>query len=219
MAIVRVYSSFNVFTDEISGSYNEYKNVGATSGATPVEKIYNSFGWSMSNISYLLPVLNFYQIARHCIAHQMGSPNAEVDSILSDPAFQAAISSWPTVNPTRSLSAAPKVSNGLIYLSPHHSITYSDVCLRVVRDIDRRLIRELGTSHFARKIGDRDVIKMEEPRDLRQRDVYRYIRSKLDVEFGIRDMSILEVRETLGGDDQCKKYFRKYEKLRSMKKV
>lgn len=214
MAVVRAYSSFNVFTDEIDGSYNEYKAESESEGDSRTEKIYSKFGWSIHKISYLLPVLNFYEVARHCVAHQMGAPNKEISELQSDGVFLAAIENWPTVIKGRKLSPPPSISDGCIMLSPHHPITYSDVCLRIVRDVDRNLFETLGVSYYSKRVGRRDILQQAPGIEPKQRDAYSYIRHKLETEYGISGLSIPEIRQSLGGDEEAKKYYHKYDAKR-----
>lgn len=214
MAIVRAYSSFNVFTDEIEGSYNDQKGGSEHQRGSLIERIYLRFNWSTENIAYLLPVLNFYEVARHCIAHQMGVPNKRVSELLSDSEFLLAIKDWPTVIEGRKLSPPPVITNGSILLSPHHPITYSDVCLRIVRDIDRKLFETLGLGHFAKRVGERDILGQPSSFDPKQRDAYTYIKHRLGTEFGISNLTVSEIRQSLGGDEEAKRYYHKYEEKR-----
>lgn len=214
MAIVRAYSSFNVFTDEIESSYNDLKGGPEYPRGSLVERIYSRFNWSVEDIAYLLPVLKFYEVARHCIAHQMGVPNKQVSDLLSDSEFLSAIKEWPTVIEGRKLSPPPVISNGRILLSPHHPITYSDVCLRVVRDIDRKLFETLGLGYFSRRVGDRDILRQPPSFYPKQRDAYTYIKYILDAEYGISKLTVSEIRQSLGGDEEAKRYYHKYEEIR-----
>ncbi|OWU76370.1 hypothetical protein [Phaeobacter sp. 22II1-1F12B] len=214
MAIVRVYSSFNVFSDEIDGSYNDYKRNAETEGGNTIERIYSKFDWNIESISYLLPVLNFYEVARHCVAHQMGMPNKQVSTLLSDVAFLSAIENWPTVIEGRKLSPPPSISDGCLMLSPHHPITYSDVCLRIVRDIDSKLFETLGLKYYAKRIGRRDILQQKPGFEPVQRDAYAYIRHKLSTEHGISGLTISEIRQSLGGDEEAKRYYHKYNEKR-----
>jgi hypothetical protein len=214
MAIVRAYSSFNVFTDEIAGSYS-FLNCGPEHpDGSVVERIYSRFNWSIEDIAYLLPVLKFYEITRHCVAHQMGAPNKQVSELLIDSDFLSAIKDWPTVIKGRKLSPPPEISNGYILVSPHHPITYSDVCLRVVRDIDRKLFETLGLAFFSKRIGDRDILGQPPSFSPAQRDAYSYIKYRLGAEYGISKLTISEVRQSLGEDAEAKRYYHKYEEIR-----
>ncbi|SMX46095.1 hypothetical protein [Actibacterium lipolyticum] len=214
MAIVRAYSSFNVFTDEIEGSYNDLKTSSEKLGENLVERIYSRFNWNIENIAYLLPVLNFYEVARHCIAHQMGAPNKQVSELLSDDKFLSAIEDWPTVIKGRKLSPPPEISDGYILLAPHHPITYSDVCLRVVRDIDCQLFDSLGLGYFSKRIGDRDILGRPPSFDPKQRDAYAYIKHRLGTEYGISNLTVSEIRQSLGQEETAKRYYHKYKEIR-----
>lgn len=214
MAIVRAYSSFNVFTDEISGSYSFLNRGPEHPDGSVVERIYSRFKWGIHDIAYLLPVLKFYETARHCVAHQMGTPNKQVSELLTDSDFLSAIGNWPTVIKGRKLSPPPEISNGYLLVSPHHPITYSDVCLRVVRDIDRKLFETLGLAYFSKRIGDRDIVGQPPSFFPEQRDAYSYIKSRLGAEYGISKLTVSEIRQSLGGDEEAKRYYRKYEEIR-----
>jgi hypothetical protein len=219
MAIARVYSSFNVFTDEIEGSYNELKTKSEISGGSRIERIYSTFNWDTKNISYLLPVLDFYEITRHCIVHQMGAPNKQISEISSNVKFIDAVKNWPTVIKDRKISPPPSIEKGYILLSPHHPITYSDVCLRVVRDVDQNLFDTLGLPFFARRIANRDILENEPGFDPKQKDAYTYVKSKLTADYEVMGLTISEVRQSLGGEQDAKHYFHKYKEKRHRDRI
>ncbi len=79
-AIMRVYSSFEVFLDEINGAYSEYIvcNNDDNQSGTALLKLFTKYGWATEKISYLIPIYNFYNVLRHCIVHQMGVANQEL---------------------------------------------------------------------------------------------------------------------------------------------
>lgn len=164
-ALMRVYSSFEVFLDEISGSYSEYKVKDpvkvdpASYGLTSI-KLFAAFGWSTANIKYLLPVYHFYNVARHCVVHQMGKANKELINLSISSDFLDAIENWPTVNPGNQLSPPPTVKdNQKIDLRPHHAITYSDVCYRLASEINRKLIEMVGYEYIVRFVAIERILK------------------------------------------------------------
>jgi hypothetical protein len=200
---MRVYSSFEVFTDEVSGSYSEYKVEypveidAATYGAT-VLKLFSAFGWDSKNIQYLLPVYHFYNIARHCVVHQMGRANKELIELSESDVFIDAIQNWPAVIPGNLLSTPPKVKdNKKIDLRPHHAITYSDVCYRLAAEINRQLIDMVGYEYIVRKVAVDRILKRDSLDYPPCRDSYHYLRHILLEEYKIKNVEFSSIKNVL----------------------
>jgi hypothetical protein len=119
----------------------------------------------------------------------------------------------------RKISPPPSIEKGYILLSPHHPITYSDVCLRVVRDVDQNLFDTLGLPFFARRIANRDILENEPGFDPKQKDAYTYVKSKLTADYEVMGLTISEVRQSLGGEQDAKHYFHKYKEKRHRDRI
>ena len=215
-ALMRVYSSFEVFLDEISGSYSEYKvknpvEVEPTSYGLIATKLFAAFGWDIKNIEYLLPVYHFYNVARHCVVHQMGIANKELIELSTSSDFLDAIEGWPTVNPGNQLSPPPTVKdNQKIDLRPHHAITYSDVCYRLASEINRKLIEMVGYEYIVRFIAIERILKKETLDYPPCKDSYHYLRYILKEEYRIKDVEFPLIKEVLEKEGIRQKCYQKH---------
>lgn len=156
--IIWVYSSFDVFYKQVEGILSshfikpvEFEGVDIEDDEKKESKIvnlYNKLGWSMDRIEGVMPVLKFYEVLRHCVAHNMGLPNEKLISISESNEFITSINKWETKYEKKTISAPPIVTNENIELRPHHSIMYSETCLRIATDINSRIFDKLGLNHF-----------------------------------------------------------------------
>jgi hypothetical protein len=221
-ALMRVYSSFEVFLDEISGSYSEYKVKDpvkvdpASYGLTSI-KLFAAFGWSTANIKYLLPVYHFYNVARHCVVHQMGKANKELINLSISSDFLDAIENWPTVNPGNQLSPPPTVKdNQKIDLRPHHAITYSDVCYRLASEINRKLIEMVGYEYIVRFVAIERILKKDTLDYPPCKDSYHYLRHILKEEYRIKNVEFPLIKAVLEKEGIRKKCYHKHASMLSM---
>ena len=211
-AIMRVYSSFEVFLDEISGSYSDYKVKGQIEvdaivlGGTAL-RMFSAFGWSTERIDYLLPVYHFYNVARHCVVHQMGRANKELIDLSESTIFIDAVNNWPTVIPGNQLSPPPAVNNDQrIDLRPHHAITYSDVCYRLAKEINRNLINMVGYEYIVKYVAVERILKRDSLDFPPCKDSYHYLRHILKEDYKIKNVefpSIRAVLEDAGIREKC----------------
>lgn len=215
-AIMRVYSSFEVFLDEISGSYSTYKlkkpeKVESTAIGATALNLFIAFGWHTKEIEYLLPVYHFYNVARHCVVHQMGVANKELIELSTSNEFLKAIENWPTVVYGTQLSPPPVVnSDRKLDLRPHHAITYSDVCYRLASEINRKLIETIGYEHIVKSVAVKRVLEAESLDYPLCKDLYHYLRNILQKEYNVKGVEFPLIREVLENEGIRGKCYHKY---------
>lgn len=215
-ALMRVYSSFEVFLDEVSGSYSDYKvndpvEVDPISYGATATKLFAAFGWDTKNIEYLLPVYHFYNVARHCVVHQMGKANKELIELSTSSDFLDAIERWPTVNPGNQLSPPPAVKdNQKIDLRPHHAITYSDVCYRLASEINKKLIEMVGYEYIVRFVAIERILKRDTLDYPPCKDSYHYLRYILQEEYRIKNVEFPLIKEVLEKEGIRQKCYQKH---------
>ncbi len=213
---MRVYSSFEVFLGEVSGSYSEYKvknpvEVDSELYGLTATKLYAAFDWDTKNIEYLLPVYHFYNVARHCVVHQMGKANKELIELSTSSDFLDAIENWPTVNPGKQLSPPPTVKdNQKIDLRPHHAITYSDVCFRLASDVNRKLIEMVGYEYIVRFVAIERILKKDTLDYPPCKDSYYYLRYILKEEYKIKNVEFPLIKEVLEKEGIRQKCYHKH---------
>jgi hypothetical protein len=220
-AIMRVYSSFEVFLDEITGSYEQYAtnnpiNISESEYGTTALKLFAKFNWSTKNIEYLLPVYHFYNVARHCIVHQMGKANKELIKLSVSDDFLNAIKNWPTVIPGGQLSAPPTINdNRKINLNPHHAITYSDVCYRLAKEINGRLVEMVGYKYIVKFVAINRILKAEKLNFPPCKDSYHYLKYILKEEYNITEIEFPQIREVLEEEGIRQDCYKKHKALLS----
>ncbi|NAR73915.1 hypothetical protein [Acinetobacter haemolyticus] len=215
-ALMRVYSSFEVFLDEISGSYSEYKLKNpepidsAAYGATAL-KLFSAFGWDTKKIEYLLPVYHFYNIARHCVVHRMGKANKELIELSASSDFLEAIENWPTVIPGNQLSPPPTINiNKKIDLRPHHAITYSDVCYRLASEINKKLIEMVGYEYIVKSVAIERILKRDSLDYPPCKDAYHYLRYILNKEYKLKGVEFHLIKAVLEKEGIRQKCYQKH---------
>ncbi|PJJ53245.1 hypothetical protein [Hymenobacter chitinivorans] len=218
-AIARVYSSFEVFLDEINGSFSEYKKNNtdnSNDSLNSVQYMFSQFDWDYSEIEYLTPAYNFYTHARHCIVHRMGEANSTLEEISSSKEFTKAIESWPTVIPGRKISPPPIVdSNGKLTLKPHHAISYSDICLRIAKLININTIQMIGLKYFINKTYKNYLLDSDSLIGPTCENVHEYIRLHIRNDYNFDSLSISDIKSTLDEIGLRRKYSARYSLLKS----
>jgi len=211
--IMWVFSAFDVFITTAQSSLSESAiapsddSCSAEMGIIKRLKVFlDSQSLSLEPLTYLLPLFELYTTARHCIVHNMGRADAAFRQQLCSSEFLGAMESWPTVIPDRELSPPPVINqSGKIQLRPHHAITYSDVCLRIVKFINPTFYSKLGPEPFIVKVTKESLLELESLRDPVCKDVYAYLSVQLSDAYGIKESgdetisikSILEKRDLL----------------------
>ncbi len=158
--IIWVYSAFDVFFKQAEGQLSSFfpkssedKNVCEEQDLeekkeSKIISLYKKLNWPIDNIEGVLPVLKFYEVLRHCVAHNMGRPTEKLFGISRSDDFQSAIKNWETKYIKKKISDPPIVTNESIELKPHHSIMYSETCLRIATDINTRIFEKFGLNYF-----------------------------------------------------------------------
>lgn len=196
--IIWVYSAFDVFFKQVEGQLSsffiksnedksDYKDDDLEEKKeTKIIMLYRKLGWSLDNINGVLPVLKFYEVLRHCVAHNMGHPNDKFIEISQSKEFQSAIKNWKTKHNTqRRISDPPIVTNENVELKPHHCIMYSETCLRIATDINNKIFETFGLNYF---IGLTIKTHLTEPSKLKKpvcKNFSRYIVYHLNQDFDI----------------------------------
>lgn len=115
-------------------------------------ELYRKMHWPLESIKLLLPILKFYELLRHCIAHNMGRPNAKLIYQYNSYEFQESIEKWETKFVAKNISPPPIIEGQEIKLKGHHAILYSETCLRIAKDIDQRYFQVKDLSYFIKRI-------------------------------------------------------------------
>lgn len=214
-AIMRVFSSFEVYLDEINGTYSEY--IICNNKKLPdhaLLKLYTKFGWPDNKISYLIPIYNFYNVLRHCVVHQMGVANQELIDISRSEEFHKAIKKWPTVVPGGILSPPPAINNNKkLDLNPHHAIIYSDVCYRVACDINEQLVNMLGYEYIVKHVAVHQLLNTHKLKEPVCKNSYAYIRYILQNDYKIKKVDFTKIKVVLEKEGIRKSCFQKHRDL------
>jgi hypothetical protein len=220
-AIMRVYSSFDVFLDEINGSYDQYISksplvIDDSAYGPKVQQLFSRFDWDIKSIDYLLPVYHFYNTSRHCVVHRMGKANKELAELSNHIDFLNAIRTWPTVAPGRQLSPPPKVNDDhKLDLRPHHAITYSDVCYRIASEVNQKLFGMIGREGLVESVAKDHILRCEALRYPACKNVYSYLRYILTEEYGVKNIEYPGLRAALEQARIRQICYRKYESMRA----
>jgi len=159
-AILWVYSSFDVFFKQIEGMLShkffpsvdkQNDEVNEDSKENKIRELYRKLNWDLNEIEDLLYILKFYHSVRHSVAHNYGKPSRQLFELSQQSNFIDAIANWKTKHPQKKISPPPIIEDNVIELKPHHSIIYSETCIRIAKDINYKLLNTLGLKYFVQK--------------------------------------------------------------------
>jgi hypothetical protein len=157
--VIWVYSAFDVFFKKVegilSGFFVKVEEVNNSESdeekSSKIIELYKKLDWNTDQIEDLIPILKFYQILRHLVAHNIGLPNDSIYEFSRSEEFNLALKKWKTKYPKKTISPPPIVKIEEIVLKPHHSIIYSETCLRIAKDINSKIFNQLGLKFFVEK--------------------------------------------------------------------
>jgi hypothetical protein len=226
--IIWVYSAFDVFFKQVEGQLSGFFPKSSEDRndckeddleekkETKIISLYTKLGWSLDNINGILPVLKFYEVLRHCVAHNMGHPTEKLVELSKSEDFQSVIRNWETKYIKRTISDPPIVTNETLELKPHHCIMYSETCLRIATDINNRLFEKFGLNHF---IGLTIKTHLIEPSKLKKpacENFSRYIVYHLKQDFDILISPYDKIYEYYSDDKLKKQHKSRYLTLKNI---
>lgn len=175
-----------------------------------VVELYQKLDWDITAINKLLPILQYFQAMRHSIAHNMGIPNGKLPEIADSNDFNLAIENWETKFDGRNISPTPVVADGKIELKPHHAILYSEVCLRIAKDMDKHILQTFTSQKFIDETIQKHLLSTGKLSEPRCSNLNKYVKYHLLADFGINiknDREVLEEFEEAKIKSFKKRYF------------
>lgn len=151
MGLVLVASAFEDFLINVISEHSRYAGFcgketvakGPSAGDT-LRNLYTSLRWDIKPIEYLLPLFDYFILARNCIVHRSGRASKAFVEHLESTLLGDCIEAWPS-KPGKRLPQLPQVREGRdIPLFPRHAILFSEVCHRAAVEINSLLSGFLG---------------------------------------------------------------------------
>lgn len=224
--IIWVYSSFDVFFKQIEGQLSghfpeivkktmEDNNEDDEKKEAKIIELYKKIGWELDNINNLLPILKFYETLRHCVAHNRGLPTKNLFEQSTSESFTNAIKSWKTKFKEKAISPPPIITDKVIELNPHHSIIYSETCLRIATDINKRLFKKLGLNHYIGKTIKRHLLDCSVLTKPACENYQRYIAYHLKLDYNIEITPYSNIFEYYSDEDEKKRDKKRYHTLKN----
>lgn len=160
MGIVRVISAFEDFLITIEAEYDRFATVVAkqprngkeksvdADSAPRLEAVAELLDIDLEDEFPLLPILNFFQIARNCIVHRSGRASEALSEEVESDAFRKITKQWRSDRKKR-LPKFPTIDIGnSIPFHPRHAILASEVYYRVAKILNAALSEILGEDGF-----------------------------------------------------------------------
>ena len=225
-AIIWVYSAFDIYFKQIEGMLSAFfskepenkHSIESSEGEDSQHKVielYEKLNWDITKIETILEVVKFYDALRHSIAHNLGTPSGKLIEIANSPEFKNAITTWKTKFPKKIISPPPIVKNDSIELSPHHSILYSDACLRVACDINEKLFEQLGLKYFIDKTLKKHLLEVSSLTEPKCTDFARYMIYHLKNDFNISINPYSKINDYYMDGELIKQYKKRYYTLKN----
>jgi hypothetical protein len=152
MGIVLVAAAFEDFLTNVTAEHSRYFDFARKeklekellAGGDPLRNLYTSLGWNINPISYLLPLYDYFTVARNCIAHRSGRASDALVEKAGSVALANCIKDWPSRR-RRTIPELPQPKEAQdIQFFPRHAILFSEVCQRAAININSLLLDFLG---------------------------------------------------------------------------
>lgn len=156
MALVLVTSAFEDFVSNVISEHSRYSGFSGqeppskplldqeNDSRDPLRHLYSSLQWDAQPIQYLLPLYDYFILARNCVVHRAGRASDALVEKAGSGRLQDCLENWPS-RPGKKLPQLPQIQEGHdIPFLPRHAILFSEVCQRAARDINSRLLEYLG---------------------------------------------------------------------------
>ena len=197
-SIMWVYSSFDVFFNQVSGMLSESidrnDDEEETLKSSKLLKLYEKFEWDTSEIINLIPIFVFYNHIRNCVVHNMGVPTKNIIKLRDSESFIEAIKAWKTKYPKKKISDSPSIIDDKIILNPHHAIFYSETCYRIAQDINNKIFIRLGLDFFIYRIIKKCLLDVSALRKPNCEDFNKYLIYNLKVEYNIHGVTHKDIK-------------------------
>lgn len=182
-AIVWVYSAFDIFFKQVEGILSAHFKINDDKSKIKNEddklhkvlELYKKLNWNTNKIDAYLSILKFYESIRHCTAHNIGKPNSKLLELSESNDFKEAILNWKTKFPKKKISAPPIIKDNIITLKPHHTIIYSETCIRIAKDVNLKMFDELGLEYFINKTIQKHLLSNDKLTEPKCQNLTRYL--------------------------------------------
>lgn len=148
-----IFSSFSAFDDCLTGMSAEVsrwgsvrkikvqeKNGSDDSSEGKIEKFYERLSWKTDKIASYIPIFNYFQSVRNCIAHRNSKASRELQCISTSEDLVGAIAMhFPSGKPLPTFR-----ENDLIILKPKTTLLCSHILRLICQDMNTHLVRTLG---------------------------------------------------------------------------
>lgn len=106
--------------------------------------LFSSLQWAIAPIEYLLPLYDYFVVARNCVVHRSGRASPALVEKAESSTLAECVKKWPSRR-GKSIPQLPQVQVGRdISLLPRHVILFSEVCQRVALYINSKMLGFLG---------------------------------------------------------------------------
>lgn len=224
-AIIWVYSAFDVFFKKIEGilSHRFSKDNNTSNDDDDDENfhkiidLYKKLNWNTEQIDTLLPILKFYESLRHSVAHNVGIPSGKLFKLSKSDDFNKAILNWKTKFPNKKISLPPIIKEKIIELKPHHSIMYSETCLRISKDINEKIFDKLEINYFIDKVIKKHLLNTEKLTHPNCMNYKRYLVYHLNNDYKIKIDNYDKIYNIYDGEEKLKQHKKRYHSMKNIR--
>jgi hypothetical protein len=226
MGLVRVMSAFEDFLTNVKAEHDRYANLplgtAVDSPKLPEDeddskevlvRLFAQLGWDMKPIAFLVPLFDYFSIARNCVVHRSARASEALVEQAQSSALAACLAAWPSAR-GKKLPTLPNVEQSReIPFLPRHSILASEVCYRAAEYVNTRLASFLGESGIVYMAAHHTLLADERIPTAAKNSADRIVNYALAGRYRVVDLDPLESVKLLKQLDCWRKCLRRYEKL------
>lgn len=197
LAEVGIARTASAFEDFVTGAQAEFSRGSLVPSApvgngSPFCKFANDLGISLTSISDLQAMEEFFGVARNCVVHRSNRASSNLEKLRYSTAVVAALGRWGK-RPGKWTIGLPDVKAGeAVAWLPRHAILASDVYYRCANLLDRSLVNTLGPNGMAGMAAHWTFFATDPVPCAAKLDPETMIRSQLMGRYGVRNLQLRE---------------------------
>lgn len=174
--------------------------------------VFDRLGWNIAPIRFLLPMFEYFVVARNCVAHRGSRASQQLIDQYEKIDFEQCAKRWP-LRPKAKFPAFPALKlNAEVSFMPRHAVLASAVCLRIAQYANTKLITKIGVDGLVYMAAHHSLLSTDHV-DAPFKSTARAVNQLLAGRYRAAEVSENETISRLKAMNQWRKCYDRYRRL------